>query len=317
MSPIPAIQRAWVEERRGSPSESLRLRADWPVPTALRSGEVLVKVQACGLNPAGYKIMGFFPDLLRGRPIPSGMDLAGVIIDSNDTEYSNGDEIYGFMTLGLCKSTKQGALSEYVRLPTTHFVLRPPAVTPIEAAGICMVSFTAYTALVELAQIEAGQTVFIYGASSGVGLAAIRIAKSLGAKVVASASGKNEALVRDVGADEFLDYTARPIHEALISHPPSPKFNVIFEAVGISDPALYTHSPAYLAPNGVFVSNGPFPKDTSTSELWNVVKTVVAIRSLNLPIDTVFDFKDVVEGYVKQMTKRARGKIVVRVDPTV
>ncbi|KAG6845017.1 hypothetical protein H0H87_001538 [Tephrocybe sp. NHM501043] len=347
---IPTTQQAWVEERRGSPSESLRLRTDWPVPTTLGSGEVLVKVHACGLNPAGYKIMGFFPDFIRGRPIPSGMDLSGVIIDANDTEYSNGDQIYGFMSLGLCHDTKQGALSEYLRIPTTHFVLRPPTVTPLEAAGICMVSLTAYTALVELAQVEVGQTVFVYGASSGVGLAAVRIAKSLGAKVVASASGKNETLVRGVGADEFIDYTTRPIHETLLADPPSPKFNIIFESVGLSDPSLYTHSPTYLAPNGVFVSNGPFPKDTSVPELWNAVKTIVAVctprwlggvprrwilvtdiyskakldatqalaaqGALNLPIDTVFDFKDVIDGYVKQMTKRARGKIVVRVEST-
>ncbi|KAG6841464.1 hypothetical protein C0991_010889 [Blastosporella zonata] len=330
---------------------------------------VLVSPKTDEDGSSGYKIMGFFPDFLRGRPIPSGMDLSGVIVDSNDTEYSNGDQVYGFMSLGLCKTTKQGTLSEYVRLPTTHFVRRPPTVTPLEAAGIGTVALTAYTAIVELAQVEAEQTVFIYGASSSVGLAAIRIAKSLDAKVVASASGRNETLVRSVGADEFIDYTIQPIHEILITNPPSPKFSVIFDAVGLADPSLYTHSPAYLAPNGIFVSNGPFPKDASGPELWNLVRTIVAIStpqwlggvprrwtvvndiyskakldatqvlaaqgrhyvlvwvgikvdrtmsgSLNLPIDTVLDFKDVIEGYEKQMSKRARGKIVVRIDSSI
>ncbi|KAF8056086.1 hypothetical protein FPV67DRAFT_1533820 [Lyophyllum atratum] len=351
MPAVSAIQQAWVEECRGTPEESLRLRTDWPVATALLPGEVLVKIQACGLNPAGYKLMGFFPDFLRGRPIPSGMDLSGVIVDSNNTEYENDDPIYGFMTLDLCKSTKQGALSQYVRLPTTHLVRRPPSVTALEAAGLGMVSLTAYTALVQLAQVEAGQTVFINGGSSGVGAAAIQIAKALGARVVASASGKNEAFVRAVGADEFIDYTTQPIHDYLSTNPPSPKFNIIFEAIGIADPSLYTYSPAYLAPNGVFVSNGPFPANMSASELWKFVKTLAAIStpwwlggtprrwtvvsdiyskakldatqalvaqgSLNPPIDSVFKFKDVLVGYAKQMTKRATGKIVVKIDPTI
>ncbi|KAG5643800.1 hypothetical protein DXG03_009623 [Asterophora parasitica] len=341
MSEIPSTQKAWIEERRGSPAESLRLRTDWPVPTTLKPGEVLIKVQACGLNPAGYKIMGLFPNFLRGRPLPSGMDFSGVVVDANGTEYSN----------RLCKSTKQGTLSEYVRLPTSHIVPRPSTITPLAAAGLATVYLTAYTALVELAQVEAGQTVFVYGGSSGVGLAAIQTAKARGARVISSASGKNEAFVRGIGADEFIDYTKEPIHKHLLAHPPSPKFNVIFDAIGISDPSLYTSSSAYLAPNGVFVSSGPFPKDASAPELWNLAKTVAAISTprwlggtprrwtvvtdlysrekleavhalvaqglLNPPIDSVFEFKDVVPGYERQMTKRATGKIIVKIDPSV
>lgn len=58
---------------------------------------------------------------------------------------------------------------------------------------------------------------------------------------------------------QFIDYTKAPLHETLASLPPSPKFHVFLEAVGIADPSLFTQSPAYLAPNGIFLSVGPQP----------------------------------------------------------
>ncbi|GLB43392.1 putative zinc-binding dehydrogenase [Lyophyllum shimeji] len=320
------------------------------------------------MRVTGYKIMGFFPDWLRGHPVPSGMDLSGIIADSNGTEYANGDPIFGFMTRDLCKRTRQGALCQYVRLPTSHIVRRPPRVPPLQAAGLCMVSLTAYAALVELAHLEAGQersvSVFVYGGSSGVGIAAIQIAKALGARVTASASGPNEALVRGVGADEFIDYTARPVDTSLLSlysPPPSspspsskPKFDIIFDTIGLADPALYTHSAAYLAPDGVAMElreddcggvyaelGGRHTKAVDASHpplcvgieadrvVWWLVRVVsdiyskakldaiqalVAQGSLNAPLDSVFEFRDVVRAYGRQMTKRARGKVVVKVE---
>lgn len=212
--------------------------------------------------------MRMFPNRIRGRALPPEMDLSGVIVDGNGTKYTNGDHVYGFITPGLMKARGQGALCQYVRLPTSHVVPRPPTVTPLEAAGISAVAITSYSALVDLAHLEAGQTVFVYGGSSGVGAAATLIAKAIGAKVVASASGKNEAFVKGLGADEFIDYTKEPVHEYLKANPPSPKFHAVVDAIGLVDPSLYTSSPAYLAPNGLFISSGPIPKDMSSREWW-------------------------------------------------
>lgn len=89
-----------------------------------------------------------------------------------------------------------------MKLPASQLVIRPSTISPTEAAGISIVALTAYTALIPLAQLEAGQTIFINGGSSAVGAAAIQIAKEKGAKVVASASGSNEAFVKALGADE-------------------------------------------------------------------------------------------------------------------
>ncbi|KAF5387131.1 hypothetical protein D9615_001846 [Tricholomella constricta] len=353
MSVLPETQRAWIVERRGLPSKALRLRSDWEVPSKLKEGQVLVKVQAAALNPVGYKLMKILPNFAHsGRPLPAEQDLAGVIVDGNGTHFSAGDQVFGFIPVELSQATRQGSLAQYVRMPADHLVLRPPSVSPIEAAGITLVSETAYEGLIDIGKIEAGQTVLINGGSSAVGAYAIQIAKAKGAKVVATASAKNETFVRKMGADEFIDYTKTPLHEYLAANPPSPKFHIILDAVALIDPSLYTYSPAYLAPNGIFITTGPMPKDTSGSELWKTVKTVFAAylrptwlggtkrkykifmvkhRKSRLddiqkmvsdglivpPVDSVYEFDDALKAYDRQMSARATGKIIIKVDPNV
>jgi NADPH:quinone reductase-like Zn-dependent oxidoreductase len=98
--------------------------------------------------------------------------------------------------------TRQGALAEYIRVPTDYIVLRPSNITPVQAAGITLVAMTSYQGLIHVGKLESEQTVLINGGSSAVGAFAIQIAKAKGAHVVATASGKNEAFVRQMGADE-------------------------------------------------------------------------------------------------------------------
>lgn len=111
-------------------------------------------------------------------------------------------------------------------MPADHLALRPSNISPIEAAGITLVGQTAYEALIDIGKLEAGQTVLINGGSSAVGVLAIQIAKAKGAKVVATASGKNEELVRGYGADEVrapilsYRYTSNEPSSSSIIHKP-------------------------------------------------------------------------------------------------
>ncbi|KAG6831298.1 hypothetical protein H0H92_011505 [Tricholoma furcatifolium] len=324
---LPLSQRAWIVERRGPPAKALTLRSDWPVPSKLKQGDVLVRVQAAALNPVGYKIMKFLPNFAHsGRPLPAEHDLAGEIIDGNGTQFSAGDQVFGYISVELSQVISQGSLAQYVSMPADHLVIRPPHITPVQAAGITLVAQTAYEGLIDIAKLEAGQTVFVNGGSSAVGAYAIQIAKAKGAKVVASASAKNEAFVRKMGADEFIDYTKTPLHEYLAANPPSPKFHVILDAVALTDISLYSNSPAYLAPNGIFLSTGPMPKNLSPPELWKIATTIFSAyqNSVSLaaghivpPVDSIYDFDDALKAYDRQMSLRATGKIVVKVDPTL
>ncbi|KAF8968383.1 hypothetical protein BDZ97DRAFT_432692 [Flammula alnicola] len=351
MAEIPNVQRAWTVVRRGKPENALVLKEDWPVPKKLEKGEVLVRIQAGALNPVGWKIMRLMPNLFMKRPHVAEHDFSGVVIDANGTSFSNGDNVFGWIPVDLQQKTCQGALAEYARVPADHIVLRPANVTPIQASGITLTALTSYQALYKLAKLEPDQTVFINGGSSTVGAFAIQLAKARGAKVVATASGKNEEFVRKMGADEFIDYTKQPLVQYLTQNPPSTKYQVIYDAVGLIDPSLFTHSAKYLAPNGIFISTGPTPKNFGLSELgklfrtfgavmipswlgnvnrrWSMVSVcnnaqdmeqlrgLVANGSLKPIVDSVYEFDDVVKAYDHIMTGRATGKVVVKVDPTI
>jgi len=186
-------------------------------------------------------------------------------------------------------------LAEYIRGPAHYFVLRPSNITPVEAAGITLAAMTSYKAIHHIAKVEPEQTVFVNGGSSATGIFAIQIAKAKGARVVATASAKNEQFIRKLGVDEvchnlffqrvqvlistfqFIDYTQGPLHEFLAQHVPDPKYHVIFDAVGLTDPSLFTWCENYLALDGIFISNNPYPKDLSASELWQGAKSLFAM----------------------------------------
>jgi len=345
---VPRFQRAWIVERRGPPSYALTLRSEYPVPTPGK-GEVLVKVQAAALNPVGFKIMRLVPNFMANRPVVAEHDFAGIIADANGSEFKNGDPVFGYVSRQLNNSTREGALAQYLRVPASHVVTRPSNVTATEAAGFTLAGQTAWQSLFNLAKLEAGQTVFINGGSSSVGAFAIQIAKAKGIKVVATASAKNEELVRGLGADEFIDYTKEPLHQYLTSHPPNPKFHAIIDAVALIDPSLYTHSPAYLAPSGIFISTGPFPRSANWPDVSNLFKTIIQTKlrpkwlggtdrkfsivvlandkkdlegirdlvaegKLKPMVDSVFSFEDTLKAYDRIMSYRARGKVVVKVD---
>jgi len=101
---------------------------------------------------------------------------------------------------------RQGALAEYTKLPSANIALKPSNISIIEACGLPLVGETALQALVDMGKLEAGQSVFINGGSSAVGISTIQIAKAIGAKVVTSASSRNEELCRRLGADEVGTY---------------------------------------------------------------------------------------------------------------
>ncbi|KAF8638847.1 hypothetical protein AX17_001905 [Amanita inopinata Kibby_2008] len=350
MSAVPDIQQAWVVTRRGIPAEALSFKSDWPVSKKLREGEVLVKVQAVALNPVGYKLMEWLPNIPgMSRPMIAEHDLAGIIEDPNGTGFNVGDNVFGFVSVPLSMSTSQGALAQYVRLPADHLARRPSNISAIEASGVCLAGQTAYQALFDAGKLETGQTIFVNGGSTAVGAFAIQLAKVTGAHVVATASGANEQFVRRLGVDVFIDYTQVTLHQYLAEHFTNSKFNVLLDAVGQVDSSLYNHSASYLEPSGVFISTGPAPSKASLANILEIVRTIsasimprwlggvnrryVSIMVKNnhehlqflqkcleegriLPlVDSVYDFGEVLAAYDRMMSGRATGKVVVKVDP--
>ncbi|KAJ7504526.1 hypothetical protein B0H11DRAFT_1982780 [Mycena galericulata] len=337
-----ATYSAWFVIKKGRPADALELRTGLPIPTKLPKGHVLVKVQAVALNPAGYKFMTF-PNFIARRPHVAEQDVAGIIVDPNGTEFSVGDKVFGSVSPRV-----GGTLAEYAALPSSSLAVASTNVSAAEAAGLGMAVATAYQALVTKLKIESGQTVFINGGSSGVGMSGIQIAKSLGCKVVATASAKNKDLLLGLGVDEFIDYTQAPLVEHLKANPPSPKFHVMFDAAGLTDPDLYLNSASYMAPGGTYLTTGTVPK--TRKEIGGVLRQVfegffrptwlggvprkyglilaslgkkdmetvrdlVAKGAVKPRVDSVYSFDrdGVLKAYEKIMTKHAAGKVVIKV----
>jgi NADPH:quinone reductase-like Zn-dependent oxidoreductase len=201
---------------------------DAPVPE-LKPGEVLVRVHAVGLNPPdyylreGYKMLPpeWQPQL--SFPLVLGTDISGVIEKVADgvKDFSVGDAVYSMVRFPSGLAGGSRAYAQYISVPASEIALKPVGIDHVHAAGAPMSLLTAWQFLVDLGHDETnplqpfqhqpvaleGKTVLVNGAAGGVGHFVVQVAKLKGAKVIAVASGKHEALLRDLGADEFIDYT--------------------------------------------------------------------------------------------------------------
>lgn len=146
--------------------------------------------------------MKLLPDFIAGRPYTAEQDFSGVVVASKSQYWAEGERVFGLVPVPHSLKSKEGSLSEYARVPEQYLGRLPESMSFTDSAGIALTSLTAWHALVKMANIQEGQSVFVNGGSTSVGLYAIQIAKAKGCKVWASASAANEEMVRKAGADE-------------------------------------------------------------------------------------------------------------------
>ena len=184
---------------------------DAPVPEP-KENEVLVRVIACGVNPADRLVVSgkFAREFGTHLPLIPGYDVAGIIVKTGAKidEVKVGDRVYRHAPFG-------GGWAEYAVLADWELAMMPKKVGFTEAAAVPLAALTAWQALVDAAQLSAGQTVLIHGGSGGVGSFAIQTAKARGARVIATASTANQDLLKQLGADVAIDYTKTKFEEVV------------------------------------------------------------------------------------------------------
>lgn len=205
--PVPAEMRAVRLHQFGGP-EVLR---EEKVPTP-RPGddELLVRVEAAGVNPVDFKMRdGMGRGMLR-LPFTLGYDVAGTVVDKGASvrDFDVGDSVFAYLSL-----QRGGGYAQYAIVQSNEAARTPRDLLPGVAASVPLAALTAWQALVEIGQVEKGQTVLIHGGAGGVGHFAVQIAKARGARVIATASAKNQEFLRQLGADETVDYRARPFED--------------------------------------------------------------------------------------------------------
>ena len=171
-----------------------------------QEGEVLVRVHAAGVNPIDWKVReGHMKDFWPHEfPLILGWDLSGVVeeLGRGVFRFKIGDEVYS-----LPDPTRNGAYTDYIVVRESELALKPKSLHHLRAAVVPLAALTAWQSLFDTAQLQPGQRVLIHAGSGGVGHYAVQFAKWKGAYVFATASTKNQDLLRDLGVDTPIDYT--------------------------------------------------------------------------------------------------------------
>ena len=313
-----ASMRAMVIERYGDPDVLQERVVPRPVP---KRGQVLVKTQFIGVNPKDVIVRkGKFRIATGNRfPMIIGHDIAGEVVDAApDADLNRGEAVFGMIN-----DFAGRAYAEYAAVDAEQLALAPTSIELRVAAGVPLAAQTALQGLRDEARVSAGHTVLINGASGGVGVFAVQIAKILGAQVVAVCSYRNVDLVSELGADEVVDYTQTDLVAM------NGEFDAFYDVFGNYTFDRVKH---LLGPSGTYVQTVPSArifKDVARTIVQRKRAKLVVVRSrrnqldwlrrqidggeLRAVVDRTFPFTEASEAHRYMETKRARGKVVLEV----
>lgn len=296
------------------------VEASMPMP---KENEVLIKVKAVSINPIDWKIRKGEMKLMSGSKFPKGIgiDFAGVVekIGNGVSNFKVGDDIFGAFD-----GMKGGALSEYVSIDSKSIWHKPDSINYLQAASIPVVGSAAYMALVEIAKITEGTEVLINGATGGVGMFAIQIAKQKGAKVTSVSNTGGVQYALKWGADDALDYSKTDIKNS------KKLYDVVFD---LSGKLSFAEAQKIMKPSSIYINPVPKPIDIITTFFTNlfasqknkvllskptyqaVSKLIQAVnQGLLIEVGKTFRFEQVKEAYDYAEKGGYLGKVVIEIE---
>lgn len=281
-------------------------------------GEVLVKVHAGGVNPVDWKVRAGYMRSFRDYSMPFilGWDFSGTIDQlGRDVAQSwkTGDEVYARPDIG-----RNGAYAEYIAVRASEIQRKPKSLDHVHSAAIPLAALTAWQAIFDAAQLRAGQRILIHAAAGGVGTFAVQLARWKGAYVIGTASKRNHDFVKELGADEVIDYQTTRFEDAVhdvdvvldtMSGETRDRSWQVLKKGGILVSILGQPSQEDAARHGVrgagiFVQ----PNPTQLDELANLADAG-KVRPI---IDTVLPLAEAARAHEMNQTLHTRGKIVLR-----
>jgi NADPH:quinone reductase-like Zn-dependent oxidoreductase len=292
---------------------------DAPMP-APGEGELLIKIHAAGVNPADWKAReGYFKDFVSFQmPYVPGTDLSGVVaaLGPGVAGYAVGDEVYGMSRFG-----KSGAYAEYTTTKPDLISRKPRSLDHIHAAAAPTSALAAWQVLFGdgMIDLKPGQTVLIHRAAGGVGMFAVQLAKWRGAKVIATASAMNAGLLRELGADQVIDYAKDRFDKV------AKGVDAVFDSLGGD---VEKRSWKVLKPGGVLASivaqkltppedappgvRGVTSFSVPTSKLGEIARLIDA-GAIKVVVSDVLPLAEARKAQELSQSGHARGKIVLRV----
>ncbi|MEH2330040.1 NADP-dependent oxidoreductase [Nostoc sp.] len=282
-----------------------------------QAGQVLIQVYAAGVNPIDWKIReGFFQQVFDySLPVIAGADVAGVVASVGDgvTTLQPGQAVYGTANMAL-----SGAYAEYAVGYADAIAPKPKTLDYIHAASVPIVAMTAWQALFDGANLQPEQSVLIHGGAGGVGRYAIQLAKWKRARVIATASAANLDDLRNLGADQVIDYASQPFEQQLKD------VDVVLDLVGGETQA---RSWQIIRPGGVLVSTLGVPESgipqgikavpvfanlKVNSQLQQIAQ-LIDDGQIKASIEQVFELAEAAKAQEVSQHGHPRGKLVLQV----
>ena len=281
-------------------------------------GEVLVRIRAAGVNPVDWKVReGHMREALAYRmPFVPGWDVSGVVeaTGPNVTQLNTGDEVYGYPSV-----VRNGAYAEYAVVPEAELALKPRSVDHVEAASVPMAALTAWQGLFDAGDLRTDQKVLIHGGAGGVGSFAIQLARWRGAFITATASGRNQEFLRNLGADLTIDYEKSRFDRLVCD------VDLVLDTVGGD---TLRRSWKVLKKGGILVSTVEAP-DAGLAQVHDVRAALVDTQAnpaqlaeiaglvdagmVRPIVEAVFPLNEARNAQELSQTGHARGKIVLKV----
>ncbi|MFJ8750575.1 NADP-dependent oxidoreductase [Streptomyces sp. NPDC102441] len=303
-------------------------------------GEVLVRVHAIGVNPPDWYLRGGLTTMpgeaesTVSLPVIPGTDVSGVVeaVAAGVDGLAVGDEVFGLLRF---PSFHGRAYAEYVVAPASDLARKPAGIDHVHAAGAPMAGLTAWQFLIETGHdhpspfqetrhrptvLDGDATVLVNGAAGGVGHFALQLAKWKGARVIAVASGGHESFLRDLGADQFIDYTrSRPeelVHDVdlvldTVGGPDSRRFLRTLKRGGAQFPVFPGgFDEEEIAKLGVTVSSTQVRSNgAQLAELGRLLDA----GTVRVAIDSTFALADARAAHERAARGHMQGKIVLTV----
>lgn len=320
-----------------------------PIPDA---DEALIRVKACALNHLDIWARNGLPNVRIPLPHISGSDISGTVewVPAEEKELRKGDEVIVNPGLGCGRCDRclagrddqcrhytiigygvDGGYAELVKVRRTHIIHKPQAMTFEEAASFPLVSETAYHMLATKAHVSPGETVLVLGANSGVGSAAVQVAKAFGARVIATAGDAEKTeRARRLGADEVVDHYSQDVLAEVKRLTGNRGVDVVVEHVGKS---TWDSSVKALAKGGRLVTCGATTGATVTTDLRYVYNRELTIYGsfmagmgellevvklyeqgrLRTVVDSVYPLEKAADAQTRMEGSQHFGKIVLKV----
>lgn len=317
-----STMRALVIDRTGDADE-LHV-AEVRTPVAVMD-ELLIRVVAAGVNPIDAKTRagGGASGVIPSYPAILGADFSGVVVSSPYEAFplQPGDEVYGMARV----PRTSGTYADYVPVSSLSVARKPFNVGHVEAAGVPLAALTAWGMVVTVAKASPGQRMLVHAGSGGVGHFAIQFAKAAGAHIIATGSTRNLDFLRELGADEVVDYTSERFEDVV-----SPVDTVI-DLIGNVHDNTGTRSLSVLRPGGLIVNapTGSWPtllddaaaagmratrhRVAPDARTLDEITRLIEAGTVRVHVDRVFDLADGSEAHRELEKGHTRGKIVLRV----